>query len=166
MKRSTKWAAVAVVVIFLLIQFDQPMRTNPVSDPALAMQTELRVPPDVAATLQRACDDCHSNQTRWPWYSYVAPTSWFVADHVNSGRYFINFSNWVRPGKEPIDSEDRLKAMCEEVKSGGMPLSSYLLIHWNAKLSVGDVSLICNWTDQERQRLAASAPAGAKNPNP
>ena len=74
----------------------------------------------------------------------------------------MNFSNWVRPGKEPRDSEDRLKAMCREVKSGDMPLSSYLLIHWNSKLSEGDKTQICAWADQELRRLSAgpSGPTG------
>ncbi len=157
MKRIAKWVAIAAIIILAPIQFIRPLRTNPISDPRAAMQAELHVPPDVSATLQRACGDCHSNQTNWPWYSEVAPTSWFVTDHVNQGRRHINFSSWVRPGKEPKDSEDRLKAMCNEVKSGGMPLTSYLLIHWNAKLSPEDIKLICAWTGEEIQRLGAGS---------
>jgi hypothetical protein len=104
-------------------------------------------------TLQRACADCHSNETKWPWYSYVAPTSWFVVGHVNNGRRYINFSNWVRPGKEPLDSIDRLKAMCRDVRKGDMPLTSYKLIHWNSWLSADDVDKICEWSEAEQKRL-------------
>ncbi|HLW98817.1 MAG TPA: heme-binding domain-containing protein [Candidatus Acidoferrales bacterium] len=162
MKRFIKWAAILAIVIFVPIQFVRPSRTNPAADPKLAIEMELQIPPDVSATLHRACGDCHSDGTHWPWYSEVAPTSWFVADHVNSGRRHINFSNWVRPGKEPKDSEDRLTAICREVKSGAMPLSSYLLIHWSSKLSEGDKTQICAWTDEEIKRLMAGStnPAG------
>ena len=82
--------------------------------------------------------------------------SWFVIDHVNQGRSHLNFSEWVRPMKEPVDTLDRLKAMCREVQSGGMPLSSYLWIHWNAKLSPDDVRKICDWTQQETLRLSTA----------
>jgi len=54
------------------------------------------VDPQVAGILDRACADCHSNKTRWPWYSHVAPVSWFVIDHVNHGRSHLNFSEWGR----------------------------------------------------------------------
>ena len=158
MKRFVKWAAMVAIVIMLPIQFVRPALTNPVADPKFAMETVLHVPPDVSATLYRACGDCHSNRTEWPWYSEVAPTSWYVADHVNHGRKHVNFSAWVlRGGKEPKDSLVRLRMMCNQVKSGDMPLTSYLLIHWNSKLSSEDVNKICAWTDQEIRRLAAGS---------
>jgi hypothetical protein len=163
MKRLVKRVAIGAIIILLPIQIIRPSRTNPATDQKFAMERELQLPPDISATLYRACGDCHSNNTHWPWYSEVAPVSWFVADHVNSGRRHINFSNWVRPGKEPRDSEDRLKAMCREVKSGDMPLSSYLLIHWNSKLSEGDKTQICAWTDQELRRLSAGPPGPEGN---
>jgi hypothetical protein len=105
---------------------------------------------DTEASLCRLPPD----ETHWPWYSYVAPTSWFVVGHVNHGRRFINLSTWVRPGKEPVDSIDRLKAMCREVGKGDMPLTSYKLIHWNSWLSADDVHRICEWSEAEQRRLS------------
>ena len=108
-------------------------------------------------TLTRACADCHSNQTEWPWYAHVAPTSWFVVDHVDQGRSHVNFSTWVHPGKEPKDSITRLRLMCREVQSGGMPLTSYELLHWHSWLSADDVKRICDWSEGEQKRLGGAA---------
>jgi hypothetical protein len=76
----------------------------------------------------RACFDCHSNTTHWPWYSNVAPVSWFVQRHVEEGREALNFSEWQRPQKEASES-------AEAVLEGEMPLGSYALLHSTARLS-------------------------------
>jgi hypothetical protein len=106
------------------------------------------VPPQVESILQRACDDCHSNLTRWPWYSNVAPISWFVIDHVDSGRRHVNFSDWLRANtKSPAEyTRERFEAICKQVETRNMPLFSYLLVHGAAQLSQGDIETICQWT--------------------
>jgi hypothetical protein len=154
MRRVCKWAVVILAIAFVAAQFVRPARTNPAFASTQTIENIVNVPPDIHATLMRACGDCHSDQTVWPWYSHVAPTSWFVINHVNHGRRYINFSTWVRPGKEPQDSIDRLKVICREVQAGRMPLTSYTLIHWSAKLSADDVKRICIWSQAEQQRLA------------
>jgi hypothetical protein len=159
MRGILKWLVVILATALVAAQFVRPARTNPQFASTQTIENIVNVPPDVHATLTRACADCHSDETRWPWYSHVAPVSWFVINHVDQGRRRINFSTWVRPGKEPQDSLDRLKAMCREVQDGGMPLSSYLLIHWNAKLSAEDVKQICDWSTEEQQRLGGGATA-------
>jgi hypothetical protein len=87
--------------------------------------------PATRALAVRACFDCHSNQSVWPWYSNVAPVSWFVQQHVNEGRETLNFSELQRPQK-------RAHKAGEEVEEGGMPLTSYLLLHSEAKLSTAE----------------------------
>ena len=106
------------------------------------------VPPEVENILRRACDDCHSDKTRWPWYSNVAPISWFVIDHVDSGRRHVNFSEWLRRDtKNPGEyTRERFQAICRQVQTHTMPLTSYLLMHPGAKLSQDDVEAICEWT--------------------
>jgi hypothetical protein len=143
-----------LAIAFIAAQFYQMPRTNPQFAPSQTIDNIVNVPPDIHATLTRACADCHSDETAWPWYTHIAPTSWFVTNHVNQGRRRINFSTWVRPGKEPQDSIDRLKAMCREVQDGNMPLSSYTLIHWKSKLSAADVNSLCQWSQAEQQRLS------------
>lgn len=148
-------AAVALAAGVAAAQLIRPARTNPRFEARQTLDAMIDVPPDVHAMLTRACADCHSNQTRWPWYSRVAPVSWFVVGHVNHGRRFINLSTWVRPGHEPQDSIDRLRAMCRELQKGDMPLTSYKLIHWHARLSADDASRICEWSVAEQKRLSA-----------
>jgi len=147
-----------LAIAFVAAQFVRPARTNPPFASTQTIEHLVRVPPELHATLTRACGDCHSDQTEWPWYSQVAPASWFVIHHVVQGRKRINFSTWVRPGKEPVDSVDRLRAICREVRKGGMPLTSYTLIHWNARLSAAEVQRICEWSEEEEQRLDRDTP--------
>jgi hypothetical protein len=75
----------------------------------------------------RACFDCHSHETKWPWYANVAPMSWFVAHHVDEGREHLNFSTWDRPSKDADECS-------EAVSDGWMPLDSYLWVHPEARL--------------------------------
>ncbi len=90
------WIVRSVVVLVLVLLVAQVIpvtpRTNPPVDPAKTMAAHLPVPGDVSAVFQRACQDCHSNQTRWPWYSQVAPISWLLARHVSEGRQELNMS--------------------------------------------------------------------------
>ncbi|HKO05599.1 MAG TPA: heme-binding domain-containing protein [Candidatus Acidoferrales bacterium] len=153
MRRVLKRAAVILAIAFVAAQLGQPARTNPAFASTQTIENIVNVPPDVHATLMRACEDCHSDETEWPWYAQVAPASWFVIHHVVEGRRRINFSTWVRPGKEPVDSIDRLKAMCRDVRTESMPPESYTLFHWSAKLSADEVKRICKWSEEEQRRL-------------
>lgn len=92
--RGALWGFAALLVV---AQFIRPARTNPVSAPGHALEDVVAVPPAVEAVLTRSCGDCHSDRTRWPWYSQVAPVSWFVINHVQEGRRHMNLSEWVPP---------------------------------------------------------------------
>lgn len=105
--------------------------------------------------MDRSCNDCHSNQTRWPWYSNIAPVSWFVINHVNVGRREMNFSDWAQYDAD--DQQGFLKKICREVKDRAMPLPSYLRLHGEAKLSSEDVKALCDWASTESQRLAQAS---------
>lgn len=148
-----RWLMVVVTCLFVAAQFSGPARTNPDMDQSLALQSHLQVSPQVASLIDRSCADCHSNKTRWPWYSKVAPVSWLVVDHVNHGRSHLNFSEWGRYNRG--EAGEMLEEICREVKSGAMPLSSYTPLHPGSKLSAADVKLLCDWTNAERERIAA-----------
>ena len=100
-------------------------------------------PTAVAALLDGACADCHSDNTRWPWYAGVPPASWLVAGHVRQGRRFVNFSHFDERSEK--DRRDILRAIEREVKSGSMPLRSYTLLHPRARLSPRDRAAIVSW---------------------
>ena len=146
-----RWLLLIGVVVFVIAQFIRPAKTNPAIDQSLALESHLQVDSKVAAILDRSCADCHSNKTRWPWYSNVAPVSWFVIDHVNEGRGNLNFSEWGTYDKE--QQRDLLRDICGEVKRGMMPLSSYTPLHPGSKLSGEDVTTICEWATQVGARL-------------
>lgn len=152
MQKILKWAAITLAVIFVALQFIRPARTNPPIDESRTIQARTQLTPEVAAIFDRSCNDCHSNQTRWPWYTNVAPISWFVINHVNEGREEMNLSDWAQYSTD--EQERLLKKICREVKSGAMPLSSYLRLHGAAKLSEEDVKVLCDWSNAESQRVA------------
>lgn len=149
--KAIKWAVIVVVCLFVLAQFKRPARTNPAADPSLAIEAHLQLDPKVAAVLDRSCNDCHSNKTRWPWYSNVAPVSWFVIDHVDHGRSHLNLSEWGKYTRE--EQRTALGQFCELVKEGWMPLSSYTPLHPGSKLTDADKKLICEWSSAETARL-------------
>jgi len=161
MRRVLKMALLAGVAIVLVMQVFRPARTNPPVDPARTLQASAHLSPEVAAIFDRACLDCHSYQTRWPWYTEVVPVSWFIANHVAQGRRHMNFSQW--PEKPKVQNHD-LAEICEQVKRGEMPLSSYLWIHRASRLAPGEAEAICAWTKSEQERLApllaSAVPAG------
>ncbi len=159
MKKLFRYTLVVVALALVGAQFIRPAKTNPVADPARSIHAQMSVPADVRAVLERSCRDCHSNDTRWPWYSNVAPVSWFVIDHVNHGRSHINFSDWAR--FSPSDADQALEEICEMVREGEMPLRSYLLMHRSARLSPADVDTLCRWSDVARAQLR-SAESGGK----
>ena len=146
-----KWFGIVVVCLFLALQFMRPARTNPPVDPFQTIETRLQVPPHVASVLDRSCKDCHSNATRWPWYSNVAPFSWLLVDHVIEGRDNLNLSEWGRLDNRRAD--DKLEEICDEVKIGAMPMASYTWIHRSAILSQEDVKTLCDWANAERARM-------------
>ena len=143
MRRAFRWAAVAAVVVMAGIQFVRPPRTNPATDPARTLAARMEVPPAAAAVLERACRDCHSNETRWPWYSNLAPVSWWVIDHVDHGRSHFNYSDWAR--YERSDALRLLRNVCDMSRQEKMPMPSYLVMHRSARLSERDVAALCDW---------------------
>jgi len=150
--KVVKWLLIVLGCLFVLIQLKRPARTNPVVDPAQTIEARIQVPPPVSAILDRSCRDCHSNNTAWPWYTNIAPVSWWIADHVAEGRQKLNLSQW---GKLNSDRQDKkLREICDEVEDGAMPLSSYLPLHRSARLSEQDKRTLCDWTSAERARLS------------
>lgn len=118
---------VAIIVVgFIAIQFVPVERDNPpvISEPNWDS-------PQTRALAQRACFDCHSNETVWPWYSYIAPISWMISRHVEDGRAVLNFSDWDNVRGEARDPEE----IAEVIYEGYMPLPNYVRLHPSADLT-------------------------------
>lgn len=132
-------------IIFIAIQFFPVQRTNP------AVTQEVVLDDATRKIFKRACFDCHSNETVWPWYGYVAPVSWLVANDVNHGRSHINFSEW---GRYTLDEKKHiLKGIPEEIEIGAMPLWFYKPLHPEAKISAEDFEAINAWATERMKEL-------------
>jgi hypothetical protein len=152
--KITKWLVIIVACLFVLLQLKRPARTNPVSESSQSIEARVQMTPQVKDILDRSCRDCHSNKTEWPWYTNVAPLSWWITDHVDQGRKSLNLSEWGKLDKERQDK--KLRQICDEVEDGAMPFPSYLPMHPKAKLSEQDKKILCDWTAAERERLSAA----------
>jgi hypothetical protein len=152
--RLIRRAAVAALIGAFAIQLARPARTNPATASDRTMTAAAHLTPEADAVLVRACRDCHSNDTRWPWYSNVAPISWFVIDHVNHGRRHFNYSDWAQ--YDPDQRSRLFKEICEQTRKGEMPMTSYLWLHPDARMTDTDVAALCDWTERARRDTASN----------
>jgi hypothetical protein len=153
MRKTVKWILVPGVVILLGMQFFNPKLTNPAVPPGGDLMTANPPPAEVGTLLHNACYDCHSYETKWPWYSHVAPASWFLASHIYEAREAMNFSDW--PHDDPALERGALKHIGREVETGRMPLRSYTWMHPASRLTPAQRKVLTDW--------AAKAEAGVKN---
>ena len=138
----------AIAALAILIQFfPAPAKSNPATDPARTFAAAMKPPRPVQEILTRACADCHSNETKWPWYADVAPVSWPVRNHVIDGRKHLNFSEWLKPGETTFTSWSDLEDVCKVLREKSMPLLGYDWLHSPAKLSEVDRQTVCAWVD-------------------
>jgi len=137
MKKFLLSFSILIFIALVSIQFVPVDRDNP------TVTADLVAPPAVRKILKRSCFDCHSNETNWPWYSYVAPVSWYVTDDVSEGRRHLNFSKWGDLSTKK--QKHRLRKAWGEISEDEMPIEEYLYIHWSAKLSDEDKATIKNW---------------------
>lgn len=151
MIKVLKIVVIMLFVAFILIQFYRPDFINPPINADQTIEATTQVPEPVEAILTRSCNDCHTNKTVYPWYSKIAPSSWFLANHIKEGRGELNFSEWK--SYETRRKRRKLDEVCDQVKSREMPLPSYLWIHWGAKLSDDEIKTLCDWAEAESSRL-------------
>ena len=116
------------------------------------------IAPEVLSILERSCADCHSDRTRYPWYSYVAPVSWLIQSDVAGGREHLNLSRWSEYSLQR--RERSLSEIANQARDGEMPLVQYTLIHRDARLSRAEANAIFQWTQSERARLIAESSGG------
>ena len=143
-KARVKKAIFALAAFLIVIQFVQPARTNPPIVPSRALAAHVPVPEAVQSILMRACGDCHSNRTVWPWYSHVAPLSWVIVDDVNEGRRHMNLQDSEAPVTRA--ATDRPFDLCKEVREKGMPPFTYRIMHKDARLAPQEIDALCSWS--------------------
>ena len=155
MRKKLKWILGGLVAGFALLQLANPLRTNPPVVPGHDLMAANPPPPPIAALLRAACYDCHSHETKWPWYSHIAPASWLVVDDVKKGRQHMNLSEW--PQASPERAAKQLERISEEVDYQEMPPGKYTLLHPEARLTADQRQALIHWADSEAARLKTAS---------
>ncbi len=156
MKKIFKRILIALLIIFIAIQFIRPAKNRSEGISANDISTKYPVPDSVQAILKVACYDCHSNNTRYPWYAEIQPVAWWLNNHIKDGKRGLNFSEFtsyrIKKQFHRLDDINKL------VKKNEMPLSSYTLIHTDAKLTEGQKLAIAAWATSIRDSIKAHYP--------
>jgi hypothetical protein len=154
-------AAVLAIAVAIWFVTNVPGARNARVIASHSLEAKVDVPRNVEVILVRSCKDCHSNETRWPWYSRLPMISGLVQDDVRRGRSHMNLSEWNRTESLGQDEERGvLNGICEELRSGDMPLVRYRRMHSESGLTEPEVETVCAWTDRAgatlKQRVNAS----------
>jgi Haem-binding domain len=145
-----------LLVIFLVMQAFRPEK-NVSGQKNNAIATLYPVPDNVNQILVKACNDCHSNTTVYPWYAEIQPVAWWLDDHVKDGKKHLNFDEFAtyRLAKQ----FHKLEEVFDEVKGGEMPLESYTVVHRDAKLTTEEKNILLDWSTAVRDTMKARFPA-------
>ncbi len=139
-----KYLIYGIIVVMIIIQFIPVNRPENNVDLSKDIILTENAPEDIKHILGKACYDCHSNQTTYPWYAYVAPVSWLVAKDTREGREELNFSDWATLSKRK--KIGLMKDIAEVVEEKEMPLKIYTVVHRDAILSESEIATIIEWT--------------------
>lgn len=147
-----KTGLILLLVLLVAIQFVQPARNKSVKVPTAGIGTVIHVPDKVQAILQNSCYDCHSNNTRYPWYATLQPGTWWMASHIKEGKQELNFDEFGNYTKRRQGS--KLKAIQGSIDDESMPLPSYVFFHRGAILSKTDQKLLKDWIELSRNEIS------------
>ena len=138
--------------VLVLIQFIRPARNISMKDYPADISRIYPMEVKVQGILRNSCYDCHSNNTNYPWYAQIQPSGWWLHSHIKKGKEELNFNEFGNYSFRRQQS--KLKAIAGTIKDGTMPISSYTLIHKNARLSKAEQDLILNWIEETRDSLS------------
>ena len=150
-----KWLQIAAVTYLTVVPISaQSARVNPPVDPLHTIEANIPTPQGVVAILQRACYDCHSNETHWRWYSRIPVLSSIISRDVERARRTLNFSEWSEhAGLKPAVAASTLMAGCAVIQAKKMPKAPYPFFHAGARLSEQDKNQFCEWSKTEAMKL-------------
>mgnify|MGYP003455388491 FL=1 len=156
MKKFFKRFLLLLLLVFIGIQFFRPAKNKSEGISANDITAKYAVPDDVKAILKTSCYDCHSNNTNYPWYSNIQSVAWWLKDHIDEGKRELNFSEFAsyRIGRQ----YRKLEGINGEIKDGEMPLTSYTLIHGDAKLNEQQKLAVANWVTALRDSIKSQYP--------
>lgn len=137
---------------FLIIQFIQPARNNNEQVLATDITKIIPVPGRIESILKNSCYDCHSNKTRYPWYSYIQPCGWWLASHIKKGKASLNFNEFGSYSNRK--QQNKFRAIGKTIEDGSMPIGSYTLIHTDAKLTKDQKTFMLDWINKMKDSLS------------
>ncbi len=146
----------SLLVIFIVLQAFRPTKNNS-NDTTKDISNSYIVPQNVQQILAKACNDCHSNNTRYPWYAEVQPVGWWLADHVKDAKKELNFNEF--DGYRIARQYRKLEECISEIKEGKMPLPSYTITHKDAILTQAEKEVLYNWCEILRDSIKVRYPA-------
>jgi hypothetical protein len=151
--RAIKITLLVLLIVVIGIQFIQPAPNKNGQVLETDITKTVEVPKTIQAILKSSCYDCHSNKTEYPWYSRIQPGGWWMASHIEKGKSELNFNEFGSYSKRRQQS--KLKSIANTIEDETMPLSSYTLIHKDAKLNKENKKILMNWVTATRDSLAA-----------
>jgi hypothetical protein len=156
MRRVLKVIVLVLLIVLVVIQFIKPAKNEGVEIASGQITSRHDVPENVQQILKTSCYDCHSNTTKYPWYSRVQPIAWFLHDHIIEGKKELNFSTFS--SSSAARRYKKFKEIGEQVKTGEMPLQSYTLIHRDAVLTPDQKLAIETWAAESMKEMEAKYP--------
>lgn len=152
-----KTVLIVLLIVLIVIQFFHSAKNISAAQVPNDIAVVYTEPDNVRTILNKACNDCHSNNTRYPWYNNIQPVAWWLNNHVQEGKRGLNFNEF---GTYSLRRQyHKLEEVTEQVKEGEMPLSSYTLIHTNAKLTDQEKATLTDWANSIRATMKAKYPA-------
>lgn len=142
---------IALLVVLVVLQFFQIDKTNPVVDESKDFLKTQNTPEEIASIIKTSCYDCHSNESKYPWYSNVQPAGWFLKDHIDEGRRELNFSTFT--DYEVKRQDHKLEECIEYIEKDEMPLGSYTLVHREAALTEAQKNILIDYFKSVRTKL-------------
>jgi hypothetical protein len=147
-----KKISIALLIVLVVIQFIRPAHNSSAAVPSKQVSAVVSVPDSVKQILEVACYDCHSNNTRYPWYSNIQPVGWWLANHVKDGKRAVNFDEFASYDLD--EQKHKMKDVNKSIDKGFMPLKSYLIIHKDAVLTDAQKKQLLNWSRAASEELS------------
>jgi hypothetical protein len=162
--KALKWILLVFAAAVLIVQFIRPEKNTSKELSSTALTQHFQVPQTIQSVLQRSCNDCHSNNTVYPWYAEIQPLGWWLNKHIRDGKRGVNFDEYA--GYRLMKQYRRFNDIIEQVQEDKMPLPSYLIIHRYAKLTVAEKNELVQWCTAMRDSMKAKYPVDSLERRP
>jgi hypothetical protein len=156
MKKALKYIALFLLAALIIIQLFRPEKNRKEGEAVYHISKAYATPDDVTVILKKACNDCHSNNTRYPWYANIQPAAWWMNNHIKEGKREINFDEYI--SRSLRYQYKKMDDVIEQIKDNEMPLQSYTWIHKDAILTEVEKNTLINWANTIRNTMEANYP--------